>query len=390
MRIQLIFILTAVCLVISRPTYSITVPEPPRLTAKGYILMDYQSGKILASSRESSPLPPASLTKIMTAYLVGLEINAERLNWDDLSTISVNAWSMKFPNSSKMFIQPKDKVSILDLMKGVIVQSGNDASVALAEHVAGNEQAFVEMMNKKANAIGMKNTRFINAHGLDGESIQTSPQDIAILMQQVIKDTPDVYQLYKIRDFTWNRITQYNQNKLLWDNSLNVDGGKTGYTRKAGYSLAASAKQGRLRLISVVMGSESKQLRIEESRQLLSYGMRYFDTKKFAKKSNILTYGSVWKGNKDKVAIGVNNDVYLTLPQNQIDQIKRTIELKKTLQAPLAKGQAIGYVKWLVNGELIHREPLVTKEAIYPASWIGRTTDGVHLFFDSVVDKFSD
>lgn len=387
MKSAFVSILISICLLFPLPAFSVLVPDPPNLSAKGYILMDFQSGRILASSEQDTPLAPASLTKVMTAYLVGLEINAGRLRWDDKAVVSVNAWSMKFPDSSKMFIQPKDEIAIRDLMKGIIVQSGNDACVAVAEHIAGSEEAFVSLMNETAKAIGMKNTRYINAHGLDGENIQTTVYDMAILMQRLIKDTPEVYQLYQIRDFTWNRITQYNRNKLLWDKSLKVDGGKTGFTDSAGYSLTASAKEGRLRLISVVMGTKSKRLRVEETRQLLTYGFRFYDTKNFAKAGEVLTNRTVWKGAKDTVALGVNKDVFLTLPQNKIGQTERVFEVVNPLKAPLASGQVVGKVKWLVDGEVIHSETLVTKESIYPASWIGRTSDTVQLFINSVVKK---
>ncbi|WCE28649.1 D-alanyl-D-alanine carboxypeptidase family protein [Vibrio sp. SCSIO 43137] len=389
MRSAFVSILVTVTLLLSSPAFSVLVPDPPSLSAKGYILMDFQSGTILASSEQDTPLAPASLTKVMTAYLVGLEINAGRLKWDDKAVVSVNAWSMKFPDSSKMFIQPKDEIAIRDLMKGIIVQSGNDACVAVAEHIAGSEEAFVSLMNETAKAIGMKNTRYINAHGLDGAGIQTTAYDMAVLMQHLIKDTPEVYELYKVRDFTWNRITQYNRNKLLWDKSLKVDGGKTGFTDSAGYSLTASAKEGRLRLISVVMGTKSKRLRTEETRQLLTYGFRFYDTKNFAKSGEVLTNRTVWKGAKDTVALGVNKDVFLTLPQNKIGQTERVFEVVNPLEAPLASGQTVGKVKWLVDGEVIHSETLVTKESVYPASWIGRTSDTVQLFINSVVKKQS-
>lgn len=389
MRLNTTIMLFAIGILLSFPSFSITLPNSPKLSAKGYILMDYQSGKVLASSNIDMPLAPASLAKLMTAYIVGLEINAGRLKWTDKATVSVNAWSMKFPDSSRMFIQPKDKISILDLMKGIIVQSGNDACVAIAEHIAGNEKAFVSLMNEKAAELGLKNTHYINSHGLDGEGIQTSPQDIATLMQILINETPDIYKLYNIRDFTWNRITQYNRNKLLWDKSLKVDGGKTGYTKGAGYSLIASAKEGRLRLISVVMGTKSKRLRVEDTRKLLNYGFRHFDTKNFAKKEDTLTNGSVWKGKTNTVPIGVNNDVYLTLPQTQIEQTNRVVQVNQRLEAPLAKGQIVGKVNWFIGEELIHSEPLITQKAVFPASWVGRTSDSVQLFFDSVVNKFS-
>ncbi len=389
MRTTLTTLLSIVAILMSLPAYSVIVPDPPEISAKGFILMDFQSGKIIASSQPETPLAPASLTKVMTAYIVGLEINAGRLSWDDIVTVSVNAWSMKFPDSSKMFIQPKDEIAILDLMKGIIVQSGNDACVAVAEHIAGSEEAFVGLMNEVAKSIGMNNTHYINAHGLDGESIQTSAQDMAILMQRLIQDTPDVYKLYNIKNFTWTKITQYNRNKLLWDKSLKVDGGKTGYTEGAGYSLTASAKEGRMRLISVVLGTKSKRLRIEETRKLLTYGFRFFDTKNVAKQNRVEANEVVWMGSDAAVDLGVTKDVFLTLPQDQIEQTKKIIELDGPLKAPLIKGEVVGSVHWFFNEELIHSEPLVTKKAVAQGSWFSRTLDSVQLFFKSIITKFS-
>lgn len=264
---------------ISAPSLAVVTSNPPELPAKGYVLMDFQSGSIIADQNSRAILAPASLTKLMTAYVIGQEIKSGRLTWQDKVSVSENAWSAKFPESSKMFIQPGDEISVSNLMKGVIIQSGNDASVALAEHIAGSEQAFVSLMNGWAKSLGLQDTNFVNAHGLDGEGIQTSPLDMAILMQSIIKDVPDVYALYQERLFKWNEITQYNRNKLLWDKSINVDGGKTGYTENAGYSLVSSATEGKMRLISVVMGTNSPQARTSASKNLLSYGFRFYDTK---------------------------------------------------------------------------------------------------------------
>ncbi len=223
----------------------------------------------------------------MTAYVVGTEIKAGRLNWDDKVTVSENAWSAKFPDSSKMFNQPKDEITVANLMRGVIIQSGNDACVALAEHVAGSEGAFVALMDGWADKLSLNDTYFVNSPGLDSEGIQTSPNDMATLMQAIINDVPDVYALYSEKVFKWNKITQYYRNKLLWDKSMDVDGGKTGYTSNAGYSLVNSAKQGKMRLISVVMGTPSKQSRITQSKNLLSYGFRFYDTKQVAKQGEV-------------------------------------------------------------------------------------------------------
>ncbi|MED5503835.1 MAG: D-alanyl-D-alanine carboxypeptidase family protein, partial [Pseudomonadota bacterium] len=311
--------ITLACLLLqtfSAPALAVVTPNPPQLQAKGYVLMDFQSGAIIAEQNARAGLAPASLTKLMTAYVVGTEIKAGRLNWDDKVTVSENAWSAKFPDSSKMFIQPKDEITVANLMRGVIIQSGNDACVALAEHVAGSEGAFVALMNGWADKLSLNDTYFVNSHGLDSEGIQTSPNDMATLMQSIINDVPEVYALYSEKVFKWNKITQYNRNKLLWDKSMDVDGGKTGYTSNAGYSLVSSAKQGKMRLISVVMGTPSKQSRITQSKNLLSYGFRFYDTKQVAKQGEVQASAKVWKGDVSEIDLGFAQDAYLTLPRS--------------------------------------------------------------------------
>ncbi|GMM90688.1 hypothetical protein MTsN2n6_36630 [Vibrio fortis] len=275
---------------------AVIIPNALVLSAKGYILIDANSGDVLAESDADVQVAPASLTKLMTAYVVGQEIVNGRLAWDTSVEVSRKAWSANFPESSKMFIKPGDDLNVQDLMQGLIIQSGNDAAVALAEHVAGDEIAFVSLMNGWAQSLGMTNTNFINAHGLDGEGIATTPRDMATLLKAVINDVPEVYSLYNKRRFTWNGIEQYNRNKLLWDKTLNVDGGKTGYTEAAGYSLVSSATQGRMRLISVVMGTASAQTRVNESRQLLNYGFRFYDTLQVGKKGEELYRAQVGRG----------------------------------------------------------------------------------------------
>jgi len=245
----------SIALCSSATAFALVTPNPPALNAKGYVLMDYQSGSIIVGGNQDAALAPASLTKLMTAYVVGKEIETGRTTWDSKVAVSENAWSVKFPDSSKMFIKPGDNVTVADLMRGLIIQSGNDSAVALAEHVAGTESGFVALMNQWAANLGMTSTQFINSHGLDGQGIHTTPNDMATLMRHIIEDVPDVYKLYSEKRFVWADIQQYNRNRLLWDNSLNVDGGKTGYTSEAGYSLVSSATQGQMRLISVVMGT---------------------------------------------------------------------------------------------------------------------------------------
>ncbi|MGR5193494.1 D-alanyl-D-alanine carboxypeptidase family protein [Vibrio rotiferianus] len=380
---------TLACLLlqtISAPALAVVTPDPPQLQAKGYVLMDFQSGSIIAEQNARAGLAPASLTKLMTAYVVGSEIKAGRLNWDDKVTVSENAWSAKFPDSSKMFIKPKDEITVANLMRGVIVQSGNDACVALAEHVAGSEGAFVALMNGWADKLGLQDTYFVNSHGLDSEGIQTSPTDMAKLMQSIINDVPDVYSLYSEKVFKWNKITQYNRNKLLWDNSIDVDGGKTGYTSNAGYSLVSSAKEGKMRLISVVMGTPSKQSRISQSKSLLNYGFRFYDTKQVAKLGEVLATAKVWKGNTSEIELGFSQDVYLTLPRSLTAGLDKNVVVNEPLIAPIEKGEVVGKVVWKSDDRTVASYPLVSNQAVEEGSWIGKLWDSLVLWVKSLLN----
>ncbi|CAH1544695.1 MULTISPECIES: D-alanyl-D-alanine carboxypeptidase family protein [Vibrio harveyi group] len=379
--------ITLTCLLlqtISAPALAVVTPNPPQLQAKGYVLMDFQSGAIIAEQNARAGLAPASLTKLMTAYVVGQEIKSGRLQWDDKVTVSENAWSAKFPDSSKMFIQPKDEITVANLMRGVIIQSGNDACVALAEHVAGSEGAFVALMNGWADKLSLNDTYFVNSHGLDSEGIQTSPNDMATLMQSIINDVPEVYALYSEKVFKWNKITQYNRNKLLWDKSMDVDGGKTGYTSNAGYSLVSSAKQGKMRLISVVMGTPSKQSRISQSKNLLSYGFRFYDTKQVAKQGEVQASAKVWKGDVSEIDLGFAQDAYLTLPRSLTAGLDKSVVVNEPLIAPIAKGDVVGKVVWKSDDKTVASYPLVSNQAVEEGSWIGKLWDSLVLWVKSL------
>ncbi|MGR5351439.1 D-alanyl-D-alanine carboxypeptidase family protein [Vibrio sp. DNB22_19_2] len=369
---------------ISAPVLAVITPEPPELQAKGYVLMDYLSGAIIAEQNARAGLAPASLTKLMTAYVIGQEIKAGRLSWEDKVTVSENAWSAKFPDSSKMFIKPKDEISVGNLMRGVIIQSGNDACVALAEHVAGSESAFVSLMNGWAEKLGLQDTYFVNSHGLDSEGIQTSPADMARLMQSIIKDVPDVYALYSEKVFKWNDITQYNRNKLLWDNSIDVDGGKTGYTSNAGYSLVSSAKEGKMRLISVVMGTPSKRSRISQSKNLLSYGFRFYDTKQIAKQGEVESKVRIWKGDVSEIDLSFAQDVFLTLPRTMRAKLDKVVIVNEPLIAPIKKGDVVGKVIWKNDDETVASYPLVSNQTVDEGSWIGQLWDSFMLWVKSL------
>lgn len=382
MKLSLARWMIVTCLV-SVPAFAVVTPSPPELQAKGYVLMDFQSGAIIAEQNGRAGLAPASLTKLMTAYVVGQEIHAGRLSWDSIVTVSENAWSEKFPGSSKMFIKPKDEISVSNLMRGVIIQSGNDACVALAEHVAGSESGFVALMNGWAEKLGMQDTYFVNSHGLDSEGIQTSPVDMAKLMQAIISDVPDVYALYNEKVFKWNDITQYNRNKLLWDNAINVDGGKTGYTGNAGYSLVSSATEGKMRLISVVMGTPSPQARVSQSKNLLSYGFRFYDTKKVATQGQVESKVRVWKGKASQVEASFAKDAYLTLPRAMTASLDKSVELNEPLMAPINQGDVIGKVVWKNNDETVASYPLISNQTVEQASWFGQIWDSIVLWVKS-------
>ncbi|EEX94282.1 D-alanyl-D-alanine carboxypeptidase [Vibrio orientalis CIP 102891 = ATCC 33934] len=340
------------------------IPDPPALGAKGYILMDYHTGEVLVQKNSEKKLNPASLTKLMTAYVAGQEVNSGNIALDDQVRISRNAWAKNFPDSSKMFIEVGTDVQLMDLYRGLIVQSGNDASVAIAEHVAGSEDAFVSLMNSWSQKLGLANTSYTNPHGLDSDGLYSTPYDIALLSQAIIRDLPDIYPLYSETAYTYNGITQYNRNGLLRDRSLNVDGMKTGYTSGAGYSLATSATSGDMRLISVVMGSSSAKSRESESKQLLSYGFRFFDTIAPTKPTDTLAEARVWMGETDHVAAGVDETVLLTLPKGDANKLIAEVEFTGELTAPIRKGDPIGKVIYSVEGEEVTSATLVAQQDV--------------------------
>ncbi|NOH97562.1 serine hydrolase [Vibrio sp. 99-70-13A1] len=360
------------------------VPSAPSLGAKGYVLLDFNSGKVLVENNAHKKLNPASLTKLMTSYVAGQEMKSGRISKDDKVRISENAWAKKFPDSSKMFIEVNTHVDMMDLYRGLIIQSGNDASVAIAEHVAGSEDAFVGLMNSWAATLKLENSSFANAHGLDAENLYSTPYDIALLGQAIIRDLPEVYNLYSERSFSYNGITQYNRNGLLRDRSLNVDGMKTGYTSGAGYSLASSATQGEMRLIAVVMGASSAKSRESDSKQLLSYGFRFFETVQPHSKGDVIAQERVWFGDGDSVKLGVEDDTFLTIPRTDSKKLSASVELTSDLKAPIAAGEVLGLVHYSVDGEDIDSKPLVALEAVEEGSFFKRIIDHIKLFFSNL------
>ncbi|MEF1281882.1 D-alanyl-D-alanine carboxypeptidase family protein [Vibrio fortis] len=379
--LSLVGLLAASNAVMAAPTI---VPSPPSLGAKGYVLMDFNSGEVLVENNAHTKLNPASLTKLMTSYVAGQEMKRGNISADDKVRISENAWAKNFPDSSKMFIEVNTNVDMMDLYRGLIIQSGNDASVAIAEHVAGSEGAFVDLMNSWAVSLNLENTHFANAHGLDAEDLYSTPYDIALLGRAIIRDLPDVYGLYSERSFSYNGITQHNRNGLLRDRSMNVDGMKTGYTSGAGYSLASSATQGEMRLIAVVMGSSSIKGRESDSKQLLSYGFRFFDTLNPHQSGDLISEEKLWFGEQDTLKVGVDQDTYITLPKADGKKLSASVELTSDLKAPIEKGQTLGVVHYTVDGEDIKTQPLVALESVQEGSFFKRIFDHIKLFLTNL------
>ncbi|MBY7825118.1 serine hydrolase [Vibrio fluvialis] len=359
----------------------VVIPDAPQIAAKGFVLIDYHSGKVLAEKEMNTNLSPASLTKMMTSYVIGQELKRGNISNDDDVTISRNAWAKNFPDSSKMFIEVGTTVKVRDLNQGIIVQSGNDACVAMAEHIAGSEDAFVDLMNAWANTLGMKDTHFANVHGLDNPNLYSTPYDMALLGQALIRDVPNEYKIYSEQKFTYNGITQYNRNGLLWDKSMNVDGIKTGHTSNAGYSLVSSATEGKMRLIAVVMGTKDMNARKSESKKLLSYGFRFFETVAPHKAGETFVDEKIWMGDKSTVALGVNEDTYVTLPRGQAKDLTASFVLEKELKAPIKKGDVVGKLYYQLNGEDVAQYPLMALEDVEEGGLFSRLWDYIVLLF---------
>jgi len=339
---------------------AVPVPAPPQVAAKSYYLMDFDSGRVLAEKDADVQTEPASITKMMTAYIVYKEIEAGRLSMDDLVTVSEKAWRM---GGSRMYLEVGSKVSVHDMMKGLIIQSGNDATVALAEHIAGTEQAFADLMNHYAGTLDMNHTHFVNSTGWPAKGHLTTAHDIAKLAAAIIREFPEEYSWYADKDFTYNNIKQYNRNKLLWQDE-SVDGIKTGHTESAGYCLVSSAKRGDMRLISVVLGTASEKARASVSQSLLNYGFRFFETHRLYAEGDVLNRSRVWEGETDEVALGLSQDLYITIPRGAYDQLDAAMDIDADIQAPLQKGSQHGVVRVNLDDEELNRVPLVALEAV--------------------------
>lgn len=362
----------------------ILIPAAPQLNAKSYILMDAVSGKVLVEHEADVQLPPASLTKMLTSYIVSEEIETGRLQEDELVTISDNAWKKGGPasGSSTMFLDPRSQVPVIELMKGVIIQSGNDASIALAEHIAGSEVAFADIMNQQATLLGMENSNFKNATGWPAKDHYSTARDMAILGRAVAMDHPEHYAIYSQKSFTHNNIKQSNRNKLLFSNKF-VDGLKTGHTKEAGYCLVSSAEQDGMRLVAVVLGTKSKKARAAESQRLLVYGFRNFQTNTLYAANNMIVETKVWSGETDNLALGVADDVIATIPKGSQANLVAETEIDTVIKAPIKQGQVLGKLIVKLDGELIVEQDLVAMSDGVEAGFFSRMIDSIMLMISS-------
>ena len=356
---------------------SVLIPSPPQIAGSSYVLMDPKSGSIIMDENSHERLPPASLTKMMTAYLVEREMAEGRISMDDMVPISVKAW--KTPGS-RTFVREGTSVPVETLLHGMIIQSGNDATVALAEYVAGSEDAFVDMMNQQAKILGMKDTHFENATGLPHKDHYSTAYDLAILARAIINDYPENYPIYAKKHFTYNNIRQPNRNSLLWRDD-SVDGLKTGHTEEAGYCLVASAKRDNTRFIGVVMGTNSSDARAQEVQKMLNYGFRYYQSERLFQAGQELMQAPVWGGKADQVSVGMNKDVYVTIPRGSRDQLESTVDLDSVIKAPTKVGDELGRVKVALNGAVLVDQPVLALNDVPEGGFFKRIWDAIKLFF---------
>lgn len=362
------------------------VPAPPALAAQAYILMDATTGQILVEHNADSKVPPASLTKMMTSYLLSEQIKRGIVAPTDMVTISKNAWAQNplFNGSSLMWIEVGKQVSLDDLHRGIVISSGNDASVAVAEYLSGSEAMFVDMMNQQARLLGMSNTVFKNPHGLPDEEHLSTARDMALLARAIIQNHPEDYELYSEREYTFNHITQANRNNLLWRDP-SVDGLKTGHTEAAGYCLVASAKKQNMRLISAVFGAASTAARESETQKLLAYGFRFFETRKLYSKLTPLAENRVWAGKQDALSLGLADDVYVTILRGRYKDLSATTELDQQLMAPVTAGAEYGVLQVKLDDEVLVDKPLVALDSVDKAGFFKTLWHKLVLFFERLL-----
>ncbi|MES9870231.1 MAG: D-alanyl-D-alanine carboxypeptidase family protein [Sedimenticola sp.] len=354
------------------------VPAPPKIAASGHLLLDFDSGAVLAENNANEQLEPASLTKIMTAYVVLREITEGNIKLDEMVRVSKKAWRAP---GSRMFIEVGKQISVEQLLKGMIIQSGNDSSIALAEHVAGSEETFAALMNEHAQRLGMLNTNFVNSTGLPDKNHYTTANDIAKVAAATIREFPDYYGWYAVREFTFNDIKQHNRNKLLWRDD-SVDGIKTGHTEAAGYCLVASAKRNGMRLISVVMGTKSENARAKESQALLNYGFRFYETHRLYGAGEALTQVRIWKGASEQLRLGLKEDLVVTIPRRQYKNLKPGMTIPPKIMAPMRKGQEVGKVKVMLGDRVVAESPLVALEGVEEGGIWQTVKDSALLMFE--------
>lgn len=378
MKVRILAVLLLFVSVQSQAQGPRPIPAPPVIGATSYLVIDAQTGREVAALEPDNPVPPASLTKLMTAYVVFHALREEQIALQDEVTVSEKAWRTQ---GSRMFIEVGKRVAVEDLLLGMIVQSGNDASVALAEHIAGTEAVFAEMMNQRAAAIGMHSSHFVNATGLPGENHYSTARDLATLARAIIQEFPEYYRWYSVRDFTFNEIRQPNRNNLLWRDD-SVDGMKTGHTAAAGYCLVASAQRDDMRLISVVLGTSSAKARINGSQALLNYGFRFFETRLVYEKDVEIAKTRVWKSANEVTSLGLIDDLYLTIERGSYDALESTLNIPKIVEAPVAAGQPVGELTISLGEEELLSQPLRALEDNPVGSLWQRAADSVRLMFE--------
>ncbi len=360
------------------PVAALPLPSAPQLAASSHILVEYETGQLLVGNNQSERIEPASLTKIMTAYLVFQELSEGRISESDLVTVSKKAWQAE---GSRMFIEVDKKVSVGELIRGMVIQSGNDASIALAEHIAGSEEVFAELMTATARELGMKNSQFRNATGLPDPEHYTSAEDMALLAAETMRRFPDYYPLYAQKSYTFGGITQPNRNRLLWRDK-SVDGFKTGHTEAAGYCLVASANRDGMRLISIVTGTDSDARRFEETQKLLSYGFRFFQRHTLFHGGELRTKAPVYGGAEETVALGLAEDLTLVIPRGAEQRISAVAEIDREINAPVLPGAAFGELQVTLDGELLATKPLLALEGVSEGSVIQQLGDWLERLFD--------
>lgn len=376
-KISRLLAVSAASFFISIAAHASIIPSPPELAATAYLLMDANSGEIIVSNNIDDKIPPASLTKMMTAYIVESELKSGRLSLSDKVKISEKAWSW---GGSKMFVKVGSLVTIEDLLRGLVIQSGNDAAIALAEHIAGDEKIFANVMNQYAQKLGMKNSHFVNASGWPSDDHYSTAKDLALLAKSIITDHPEFYPIYSEREFTYNNITQSNRNSLLW-RAPNVDGLKTGHTEAAGYCLVASAIQDSMRLISVVTGTRSESAREQESLKLLSYGFRYYETHELYAEATALNVSRVWAGETDSIELGLMENAIVTIPRGDENRLKATLQINPVIEAPVRTGDVLGSLLVTLDDKVVIERPLVALSDIPQAGFFSRILDYISLFF---------